>query len=226
MQIASESNGEAMYKKILPTLIFFIVFITNLSYAALLQNNAAVAVMDFGTHKGAATSDINLAHAEGASSDYIIERLVEDGRMTVMERSIMQEKLEAEKLKTVGIIDPDTAKRIGEILGVSYIIYGNVSDMTVSGTGATVAVGGVNLLNVKCHIIARIMDVNTGDIITAAKGEGKSTSSLASVGAPEVGVIAIGTHKVSQVSVHNALKKAAFNSMDIMLVRIYGEGRK
>lgn len=213
-----------MYKKIALAIALFIS--PAFAHAALIPDSAAVAVMDFGTHKGAATSDINLESAEGASSDYVIERLVEDGRMIVMERSIMQEKLNAEKLKTVGIIDPDTAKRIGEILGVQYIVYGNVSDMTVSGTGTTVVVGGVSLLNVKSHIIARIMDVNTGTIITAAKGEGKSTSSLTSVGIQEAGVISIGTHKVSQVSVHNALKKAAFNATDIMLERIYGKPKK
>ena len=96
-----------MVKKI----IFALMLLAGASYAeaALLPDGATIAVMDFGTHKGAATSDISLTSAEGASSDYIIERLVEDGRMIVMERSIMQEKLNKEKLKTTGIIDPDTA---------------------------------------------------------------------------------------------------------------------
>ncbi|MBR3721456.1 MAG: hypothetical protein IKN12_01710 [Selenomonadaceae bacterium] len=213
-----------MYKKIV--IVLALLLFPNFTNAALLPDGATVAVMDFGTHKGAATSDISLASAEGASSDYVIERLVEDGRLTVMERSIMQEKLNKEKLKTTGIIDPDTAKRIGEILGVSYIIYGNVSDVTVSGTGTATIVGGVSLLNVKSHIIARIMDVKTGTIISASKGEGKSTSSLTSVGAPEAGVISVGVHKVSQVAVHNALKKAAYNAVDIMLMRIYGDKQK
>lgn len=213
-----------MYKKIILALLIF--FAPQTSEGALLPESAAIAVMDFGTHKGAATSDINLASAEGASSDYVIERFVEDGRIIVMERSLMQEKLNAEKLKTTGIIDPDTAKRIGEILGVSYIVYGNVVDMTVSQGGGSIAVVGMNVLDVKSHIIARVMDVRTGTILTAAKGEGKSTSTLTSVGLAEAGVISIGTYKVSQVSVHNALKKAAYNTVDNMLERIYGKSKK
>ena len=185
-----------------------------------------VAVMDFGTHQGATTADINLGAAEKASCDYVIERLVEDGRIEVMDREMMQEKLEAEQLKTTGLIDPDTAKRIGAILGVRYIFYGNVTDLTASDVGTTIMASGVKLLNVKCHIIARLMDVQTGDILMAAKGEGKSTSSLTKIGTEELGTITVGTKKVSQESVHNALQKAAYASVDTMLERIYGNGKK
>lgn len=182
--------------------------------------------MDFGTHKGATTSDINLDAAEKASCEYVIERLVEDGRFEVMDRDMMQEKLDEEQLNTTGLIDPDTAKRIGSILGVRYIVYGNVTDMTASETGTSVMASGVKLLNVKSHIIARLMDVETGDIIMAAKGEGKSTSSLTKVGTERLGTITIGTKKVSQESVHNALQKAAYAATDTMLERIYRTGGK
>lgn len=191
-----------------------------------LLSHPLVAVMDFGTHKGATTADINLTAAEKASCDYIIERLVEDGRIEVMDREMMQDKLEAEQLNTTGLIDPDTAKRIGAILGVRYIVYGNVTDMSASETGTTVMASGVKLLNVKSHIIARLMDVETGDILMAAKGEGKSTSSLTKIGTEELGTITIGTKKVSQESVHNALQKAAYAATDTMLERLYGKGKK
>ena len=188
-----------------------------------LLSHPLVVVMDFGTHKGATTADINLTAAEKASCDYVMERLVEDGRFEVMERDLMQEKLEAEQLNTTGLIDPDTARRIGAILGVRYIVYGNVTDMTASDTGTSIMGSGVKLLNVKSHIIARLMDVETGDILMASKGEGKSTSSLTKIGTEELGTITIGTQKVSQESVHNALQKAAYAAVDTMLERLYGK---
>ena len=189
--------------------------------AALLDKHTVVAVMDFGTHQGATTSDINLTAAEKASCDYIVERLVENGNLNVVARELVQEKLEEENLNTTGLIDPDTAKRIGEILNVRYIIYGNVTDMTASENGTKIMANGVRLHDVKCHIIARMMDVEGGDIVMAAKGEGKSTSSLIIVGTEELGTITIGSRKVTQVSVHNALKKAAFETVDKLEERLF-----
>lgn len=203
-------------------LCLVLLFLQNLPVkAAPPDEHIVVAVMDFGTHQGAATSDINLTAAEQAACDYIIERLTETGHFYVVDREMMQERLEQERLNTTGLIDPDTAKRVGEILGVRYIIYGNVVDMTASGTGTRVMSSGVALHNVKCHIIARMMDVEGGDIIMAAKGEGKSTSSLVKLGTEELGTVTIGTQRVSQVSVHNALKKAAFSTVDKLTERLF-----
>lgn len=208
-------------KKRVMALLLFLLGISFSLRAAPLDERIVVAVMDFGTHQGAVTSDINLTAAEKGSCDYIIERLVENGHFHVVDKEMMNERLEQEKLNVTGIIDPDTAKRIGEILGVRYIIYGNVVDMTASGTGTSILSSGVALHNVKCHIIARMMDVEGGDIIMAAKGEGKSTSSLVKVGTEEMGTITIGTKRVSQVSVHNALKKAAFATVDKLEERLF-----
>ena len=50
--------------------------------AAMIEKDAVVAVMDFGTHPGAASSDIALANAEGTTSEYVIARLINDGKIT------------------------------------------------------------------------------------------------------------------------------------------------
>ena len=216
-------------KWIRTTFVLLAVFVSCISAdasAAAVPGHVSVAVMDFGTHKGAATADISLANAEKASCDYVIERLVEDGHFDVMDKELVQEQIQAENLDTVGLVDPDTARRIGEILGVSYIVYGNVTDMSASDTGTQIMGSGVDVHTVKCHIIARMMDVQTGDIVMAAKGEGSSKSSLTKVGTEEIGFFTIGSKRVSQVSVHNALQKAAYGAVDVLVQRLYGEGKK
>lgn len=193
--------------------------------AIAIESKITVAVMDFGTHAGASTKDINLIHAEQTTSEYIIERLVDNEHFDVIDWDLAREQLAAENLTTVGLIDPDSAKRIGEILNVKYIIYGNVNDITASGTGTQVMGSGVELFNVKAHVIARLMNVETGDIVMAAKGEGKSTSSLTKVGLEELGAVTIGTWRVSQISVHNALQKASYQAMDVLSERLYGKSK-
>ena len=53
------------------------------AYAGLIEDNAVVAVMDFGTHPGAASSDVALANAEGTTSEYIITKLINDGKHSI-----------------------------------------------------------------------------------------------------------------------------------------------
>ena len=183
--------------------------------AVSIEPNASVAVMDFGTHEGTSDPDVNLLNAERASSEYIISRLVDGKKFNVMDKDIVSDRIAEEKLNVTGLIDPDTAKRLGEILGVRYIVYGNVVDMVVDFNVEAV----VKVRTVKCHIVARIMDVETGNILMAAKGEGKSKSANVSL---DEQFFVIGTVKVSQTSVHNALQKAAFNAVDLLVQRLYG----
>ena len=116
---------------------------------------------------------------------------------------------------TLGLISPEDAKKIGEILGVKYIVYGNVTDVTTATDKML-----VNVNRVRAHLVIRIMEVETGKIIMAARGEGQSESAF--VGESEGKFIAVGTVKVSEVSVHNALQKAAFQATDILVERLFG----
>lgn len=193
--------------------------------AAIIEKDAVVAVMDFGTHPGAASSDIALANAEGTTSEYVIARLINDGKMVVMDKENVRNQLEANNVKLTGLIDPDSAKVIGDVLNCQYIVYGNVNDVSVSNTGMKMLgpVGGnVNVCTVKSHVITRIMNVHDGTIVMAAKGEGVSKSSYTDIHSLQGG-IQIGTVTVTQESVHNALQKAAFNAVDILTQRLYGQ---
>ena len=190
--------------------------------AAELMDKPTVAVMDFGRHVGATTDDIVFENTDKTSSDYIIEALVESGKYDVVDKDLLAEKLMQENLNTKGIIDPDTARRIGEVLGVRYIIYGNVNDVTGSSTGVQIYSSGADVHTVKAHIIARMMDVTTGDIVMAAKGEGTSKSSSTKVGTDRLGYITIVTVRISQVSVHNSIKKAAYDMVDKLTERLFG----
>lgn len=239
-------------------LSFIITLMINSAvFAAKIENDAQVAVMDFGTHPGAVTIDINIFNAGKTAHEYVLQRLFEiktlslmdkaemekkinskgfgfeglvsvlkdvvaNKNLDIIDRFLVEEKIKSEKLNTIGLIDPDTALKLGKILGVKYIIYGNVNDVTLSDGGTQIGIGGVTVCTVKSHIILRMMNVETGEIISAAKGEGKSKSSFVKVGSDDIAVIEVGRTKVTQDSVHNAIQKAAFQSVDILIERLYG----
>lgn len=206
-----------MVRKIL--LAVFLTFLCcSQCFAATIGRNATVAVMDFGTRPGATPAEININNAEYTSSAYIVNGLVNKKCFNIMDKDMVLQQLQSEQLNTVGLIDPDNAKRIGQILHTRYIIYGNIANVSISDTGTKILVGfgggaGVTVCTVKAHMVARVMDVETGDIIMAVKGEGKSKSSYVKVQTGNVftGVqtIKIGTATVTMDSVHNAIAKAA-----------------
>lgn len=196
--------------------VFFAVLYSSQCFAVPIAKDANVAVMDFGTRPGATPSEININNAEYASSEYIINGLMNKHCFNIMDKDMVMQQLKAEHLTTVGLIDPDTAKRIGDLLHTRYIIYGNVTNVSISDTGTQIMTnigGGVNICTVKAHMIARVMDVETGDILMAVKGDGKSKSSFvrlhAGNGLTGVKVLKIGTVTVTMDSVHNAIAKAA-----------------
>ena len=207
-------------KFFIPLLIVFCLF-THTSAAIVETSN--IAIMDLGTHEGAVPFEINVFNAGKASSEYLIQRLFEVGKFNVMDRTLVEDKIRESSLNTTGLIDPDTAKKIGEILGADYLVYGNVNDVTLSETGgSTVGVGlDISKITVKAHIIVRVMDIETGKIIGATKGEGKSSGAFVRIKGSPVAVLEIGRTKVTQDSVHNALQQAAFQTVDKLIKQLY-----
>lgn len=187
--------------------------------AAASTNLPKVAVMDLGVY----ASNLDLEGTGRAGGEYVSYYLIRDGRFDVAERDLVQEKIKAEGLNAEGLIDPETAQRVAGLLGASYLVYGNITDVSVSDTGTSVqGVGGVTIGTTKAHIVLRMMDVATGDIIMAAKGEGKSKTSYVAVSSKHAGVITIGSYTVTYDSVHNAIQKAAADAVNTLAVRLYG----
>lgn len=202
-------------------LIMVYVFFPVSHVNAAIDKNATVAVMDFGTRPGATEREISLNNMQHTSCDYVIQRLVESKCFSVMEKDLMLEQIKAKGLSVCGIIDQDSAKAIGDMLKVRYLIYGNIANVSVSSTGTHFlgdVGGGVDVCTVKAHIVMRIMDVETGDIVMMAKGDGSSKSSYVSMHAGNQllknHTVKIGTTTVTQDSVHNAIMKAAYAGVD------------
>lgn len=195
--------------------------------APLVGANPNVAVIDFGEHVGQASGGIGLENVGGTAADYIMDRLVTDGRVVLKDVAAVREQLKALGIETKGLINPVSAKVLGEQLGVEYVIYGNVNDVSVSETGVNAlsplpSMGGkATVHTVKCHIIARVMDVKSGFIIAAAKGEGYSKSSNTDIAAGSV-TVTVGKEKVTQQSVHNAIEKAATETADMLTSKLFG----
>ena len=191
-------------------LILILLLLTSVptEAAPMIDKHARVAVMDFEPHEGTSDYSFDLLNAEKASNDYVIERLFDNGYFQIVDKDLMHEKLG--DLNTNGIIDAATAKKIGKILDVEYIIYGNV-----------ISIVAENSLT-EAYLSVRIMDVSNGRILMASKGRGKSRSSSG----VDLLIFRIGTMEATQQSVHNALQKATYQATDILIDRLFNQKHK
>lgn len=202
-----------MWKIIFPA-IFFVVFL-NFAEAA---EKPKVAVMDLGAYDGSYTNNLNTENIGAMASDYIIQALTENGKFKTISRELVTEEIAAQKLQISGLIPPSIAKEIAAILEVDYLIYGNINSVDSDSLTVEIVMNGGKFHSVKVCMIVRMMDVKTGDIVAVAKGEGVSKSSEIKAGTDKLGFITVGKHKIPQVSVHNAAKKAAYSMVDKLIV--------
>lgn len=92
--------------------------------------------------------------------DLLYTYLIQKG-MSVVEREKLEQVLREQKIAYSGIIDLETAAKVGKILGVEGILVGSVADL-----GNIIA------------ITARLVDVEKGSSITAARVELSKTSDI------------------------------------------------
>ncbi len=181
----------------------FLLLVLLVSFASA-QKKKRVAILDFdyGTVRSDVASIFGTDQDVGKGiADMLVDRLVNDGTYSVIERKALNKILAEQNFSNSDRADPTSAAKIGKLLGVDAIVVGSITQFgrddkstTVGGGGAGI-VGrhfgfggaGVNKKEAKAvvQITARLVMVNTGEILASAQGMGTSKragTSLAGVG--------------------------------------------
>ena len=192
------------------SILLYLLLMMNVPYV-FAKAPVSIAVMDFALPQGISSADLVSDGSYTGVGDFIIKDLLLDERFYLVDKALYLEQLMNENVTTVGIIDQESAKKIGRIMNVRYIIYGNVTELGNDTNENGISGVGLDLHNVKAKVTLRMLDVQTGDILIAVSGEGKSESSNVKVKANEAYGLQIGTSRVSSISAYNAIQKAAAN---------------
>jgi len=121
-------------------------------------------------------------------ADLIVEKLVQDGTYSVIERKALGKILAEQNFGQSDRADSSTAARIGRILGVDAIVIGSITQFgrddksTGLGGGALSRVtgryglGGIKRTESKAvvGVSARMVDTETAEVLATAKGLGES----------------------------------------------------
>lgn len=155
-----------------------------------------IAVVDFDyatVHSGvSAIFGQNVDVGQGVS-DLLVSYLVKDGSYSVIERAALERIMAEQNFSNSDRADASSAAKIGKLLGVDAILVGSVTqfgnDTKTTGVGGggaglgRIGLGGFNRKQSKAIVglTARLVDVNTGEILASAEGTGESQRSSTSL---------------------------------------------
>jgi curli biogenesis system outer membrane secretion channel CsgG len=115
-----------------------------------------------------------------AASDILITELVKSGKFIVVERDKINKIMEEQKFQQSGIVDTQTAVKLGQILGLEAIVVGAVTEFGVKKEGSDYLLAQSKQQVAEVSVDIRVIDVQTGQIILADSGKGITKSKKAS----------------------------------------------
>src|SRR5215472_3894706 len=186
-QIREKPQEGTMVRMLRALLVVFF-----LSSTAFAQDKKRIAVLDFdyGTVRNAVQAYFGTDQDVGKGISILLEqKLVQDGKYRVIDRNTMDKILKEQNFSNSDRVDASSAAKIGQILGVSCIIVGSITqfgrdDKHIGGGGGGYGLGkfGLGGLQKKdskavVNVTAKMVDVNTAEILAVVTGTGESQRS-------------------------------------------------
>jgi curli biogenesis system outer membrane secretion channel CsgG len=155
-----------------------------------------IAIMDFDyatVHAGVSQifgQDIDIGKG---IADLLVTDLVKDGSYSIIERKTLDKVMAEQNFSNSDRANPASAAKIGKLLGVDAILVGSITqfgnetkNLGVGGGGGNWGghgLGGFGHKNSKAIVglSARLVDIDTGEILAVAEGKGESSRSSTSM---------------------------------------------
>jgi len=173
-------------KRVLGLCLAMLLAGSAMSYGQAGKKRVALMDFEFGTIQHWWSGDWDIGKG---IADMIVTGLVKDGTYSVIERKKLDSILQEQNFSNSDRANPNSAAKIGKILGVGGIIVGSITqfgleDKSTGVGGALSRIGGfgggrVGTKQGKANVAidARLVDVNTGEILAVASGKGTSKRS-------------------------------------------------
>ncbi len=174
-------------RKILAAVVFFLLVV--FCFQAMSQDLSAlkkrIAIINFEDRSG-------YGHNIGRGvADMLVTSMVESDKFIVIERAELDEILKEQGLGQTGLVTPQSAAKVGQLLGLQRIITGSITEFGSKKSKVGGGIGGFNLgvstTTARVVVDLRIINVNTGEIVMAKSAEGEDSSTgLDNVGMDDI----------------------------------------
>jgi curli biogenesis system outer membrane secretion channel CsgG len=169
-----------------------------LSIPAFAQQKKRVAVLnfDYATVQSSVNAIFGGNNDVGKGiADLLVEKMVKGNVYSVVERKALDKILAEQNLSNSDRTDPNTAAKVGRILGVDAIVVGSITQFgrddrqtnigggAIGGLTSKYGLGGVGKKSSKAVVVlsARLVSTDTAEILAVATGKGESTRSGAAL---------------------------------------------
>ena len=182
------------------------------------KRRVAVFNFEYGTVQSAVAQifGTNVDIGKGIS-DILVDRLVGGTTYSVIERKALDKLLAEQNISNSDRFDSNSAAKIGRLLGVEAIIVGSITqfgrdDSTVNTGGiggkygSKIGLGNIGKKTSKAvvQLSARLINVDTAEVLAVAQGKGESTRSGVDVGGGGAGNSGFGAGGVDMRSTNFA----------------------
>jgi curli biogenesis system outer membrane secretion channel CsgG len=207
------------------------------------QDKPTVAVIDFdhGTVQSGVAAMFGTNQDVGKGmADLIVEKLVKSGKWRVIERKAISKILAEQNFSNSDRVDPNSAAKIGRLLGADAIIMGSITQFgrddkqaklgadAIGGRLSKYGIGGVGQKKSTAVVglSGRLVNVNTGEILLVASGKGESSRSGTSLvgGGGSVGAAANAAMDMSSSNFAETLLGEAVHQASTNLVNELSAG--
>ena len=145
------------------------------------------------------------------ANEIAYDELVNSGYFDVVERERLDAVCDELSFDMSGLVDQSSAARVGKMLGAQYILIGSLNGLSTRQNGAEIVGIGNKNAQVYAHISMRVVEVETGRVVLASRGDGRATNTLTH--AP-LRIIHIGTAGFDQEQVYDAIEKATMDAVN------------
>ncbi|MEW6086752.1 MAG: CsgG/HfaB family protein [bacterium] len=151
-------------------------------------------------------------------ADMLVTALVKSNKFLVIEREQMEKVMNEQSIGQSGAVNPQTAAKIGQILGVSYIITGSITEfgvkeskLGVGNLGRVLSFGGGLDAKTNKAVVAldlRMINTTTAEILKAVKGEGEEKSTGVAIDLDVAPSVDFGKEGFDETVIGKAVRKA------------------
>lgn len=154
-------------------------------------------------------------------ADMLATELLGRNRFRLVERSLLNAVMQEQDLGASGRVNPQTAAKIGKVIGADYFIMGKVTMFSwdTRSTGAIANLGhlaGIGASKTKARVAVdlRIVDTETSEILGSFNGKGEDSRSSLDVGYSSIGAFAIGSQDFTNTILGTATRNSIVNWAD------------
>jgi len=176
-----------MRKYFLLLLVAAFLLPTNVTAQQARKKRVAIFDFDYATVQSSVSAlfGTNVDIGQGIS-DMLVTMLVKDGTYSVIERKALDKILAEQNFSNSDRANPSSAAKIGKLLGVDALIVGSITQFgnetqntNIGGAGRSLGgfgIGGFGKKESSAIVVldARIVNIDTGEILAVANGKGES----------------------------------------------------